>query len=288
MDGQTQGMRYRIVHNTNYAFSQAVFLEPHYLRFRPQRTPFQQLAHFELQVSPASSGHRQQRDAENNLVDSCWFAGVHDNFRIRAESIVEVTEHNPFDFILYPEAALTLPLFYTKEETAVLQAALTATPIGAGLRNYGQQLLADTAASTTTFLSRLNEQLHTDFTAIYRETGTPWSADHTFRQKEGSCRDLSWMMIQLLRHLGLAARFVSGYNYLLTDEDPSFELHAWVEVFLPGAGWVGYDPTHGLAAGSAHIPVAASAKYENTMPVSGNIRGDASSVLTTDLLIEVI
>lgn len=281
-------MRYRIIHHTNYAFSQAVFLEPHQLRFRPQYTSFQKLEDFELQIFPSPSGHRQQRDAENNLIDSCWFAGLHDHFRIQASSVVNVREHNPFDFILYPEAALTLPFSYSKEEASVLQAALKAEPVGSDLLQYGQKLLASTAANTTIFLTQLNQQIHADFTAIYREVGAPLLPDDTFAQREGSCRDLSWMMIQLLRHLGLATRFVSGYNYLVTEGAPSFELHAWVEVFLPGAGWVGYDPTHGLAVGSAHIPVAASTNYENTMPVSGKLRGAASSVLTTELSIEVI
>jgi transglutaminase-like putative cysteine protease len=96
------------------------------------------------------------------------------------------------------------------------------------------------------------------------------------------------MMIHLLRQLGLATRFVSGYNYIITDDAPNFELHAWIEVYLPGAGWVGYDPTHGMMVSTAHIPVASSTSYENTMPIIGKLRGAAQSELMTDLHIDLL
>jgi transglutaminase-like putative cysteine protease len=269
-------------------FSAPVFLEPHLLRFRPQSTPFHTVEAFRMEIAPTPSGHRQQRDAENNLMDSCWFEGVHKEFRIRAESIVHVADHNPFDFILYPGTALKLPFKYNYQQGLVLGPALQGMGIGNDLRHYGQALLVKTQHNTSVFLMELTQQIQQDFTAIYREVGEPFLPDQTFAYREGSCRDLSWMMIQLLRNLGLAARFVSGYNYIVTDEEPSFELHAWVEVFLPGAGWVGYDPTHGIAVGAAHIPVAASSAYENTMTVSGNLRGDAQAELTTGLQIELL
>lgn len=281
-------MRYRIAHETKYTFSEPVFLEPHLLRFRPQATPFHTVEAFRLEITPKPSGHRQQKDAENNLIDSCWFDGLHDVFSIRVESIVHVAEHNPFDFILYPATALQLPFKYADEQRLVLEPALQGVSIGDDLRRYGQAQLAKTQANTTVFLTQLTQQIQQDFTAIYREIGEPFLPDQTFSYREGSCRDLSWMMIQLLRSMGLAARFVSGYNYILTDEAPSFELHAWVEVFLPGAGWVGYDPTHGIAVGATHIPLAASSSYEHTMPVSGNLRGDAKAELFTDLQIELL
>lgn len=281
-------MRYRIIHETKYTFSEPVFLEPHMLRFRPQATPFHTVEEFHLEVTPKPSGHRQQRDAENNLIDSYWFDGVHAVFSIRAESMVHVAEHNPFDFILYPATAIKLPFKYSYQQGLVLQPALQGVGIGNDLRHYGQSLLAKTQAETSVFLMQLTQQIQQDFTAVYREVGEPFLPNQTFAYREGSCRDLSWMMIQLLRSMGLAARFVSGYNYIITDEAPSFELHAWVEVFLPGAGWVGYDPTHGIAVGATHIPVAASSSFENTMPVSGNLRGDASAKLFTDLQIELL
>ncbi len=120
-----------------------------------------------------------------------------------------------------------------------------------------------------------------------RLTGNPHHPNELFRLKTGSCRDFAWMQIQILRNLGFAARFVSGYFYL-DAESPEFELHAWIEVFVPGAGWIGLDPSHGILAGNAHIPVASSANYQNTMPVSGTVRGEATSKLKTELQIELV
>ena len=96
------------------------------------------------------------------------------------------------------------------------------------------------------------------------------------------------MQIQLLRNMGIASRFVSGYYYLITDDEPEFELHAWTEVFLPGAGWIGLDPSNGMFTSDGHIPVIGSTTYENAMPVTGSIRGDANSKLSTELQINLV
>jgi transglutaminase-like putative cysteine protease len=127
--------------------------------------------------------------------------------------------------------------------------------------------------------------IFTDFNAESRLLGPPHDSNLTFHIKKGSCRDLSWMQIQLLRFMGIAARFVSGYYFLPTQNTPP-ELHGWLEVYLPGAGWVGFDPSHGCIAGSSHIPVCASSQYQNTMPVTGSFEGSGTSTLSTNLNIE--
>ena len=120
-----------------------------------------------------------------------------------------------------------------------------------------------------------------------RSTGQPHEPVTTFNLKKGSCRDLAWFEIQLLRHVGIASRFVSGYYYI-PMEKPKFELHAWLEVYIPGAGWIGFDPSHGIVTGNNHIPIASSSDFENTMPVTGSIRGDAGSELKTHIDIQII
>jgi transglutaminase-like putative cysteine protease len=135
---------------------------------------------------------------------------------------------------------------------------------------------------TINYITALTNQICQDFTLETRLEGEPLESGITFDLKKGSCRDLSWMQIQLLRHMGIAARFVSGY-FFVESEHPKPELHAWVEVYLPGAGWVGFDPSNGMIAGSSHVPICSSSRYENTMPVTGSFRGDATSVLITSL-----
>jgi transglutaminase-like putative cysteine protease len=155
------------------------------------------------------------------------------------------------------------------------------------LFQYGQRIQHTSLDNTVQYLTNLNGQINADFEVIYRELGPPMAPGKTFDLKKGSCRDLTWMMIQLLRSQGFAARFTSGYFYFEMEEQ-AYELHAWVEVFLPGCGWLGLDPSHGIVATNTHFPIVSSSHYENTMPVSGGIRGSASATLKTNLIIEEI
>jgi len=280
-------MKFKIIHESVYSFSSEVFLEPHYLRFKPKVTPYHKIIDFNLEVYPTPSGYSDQTDGENNIIQLCWFKGVDTELSIKAESIIEVKEHLPFNFILYPNAFTLLPFTYSDSQKAILAPALKSEPISPELRAYAELIKVACNGQTVAFIANLTKQLHKDFTIVYRETGNPFDANHSFELKEVSCRDMAWMQIQVLRRMGMAARFVSGYFYIPLDK-PDYELHAWVEVYLPGAGWVGMDPSNGIMTGQTHIPIATSAHYENTMPVTGTIRGAATSELKTKLRIEVI
>lgn len=279
-------MRYRISHKTTYAFSESVFLEPHYLRFKPKITPFTELESFDLQLSIEPSGISDQMDAENNIIHICWFEGLHESLVIQSDSVVFMRDHNPFNFIFYPLSYANVPFYYSESLKTLLRSALSASKISPELAAYGEDIRKTSGSDTLQFVSNLTNQIHTDFTVESRLHGIPYDPDKTFSLKKASCRDLSWMQIQLLRNMGIAARFVSGYYYI-DIEDPQFELHAWVEVFFPGAGWVGLDPSNGILTGNAHIPIATSALPENTMPVTGTIRGDATSSLDSELHIHL-
>ena len=239
----------------------------------------------ELSVTPV--GISEQLDAEDNFVHFCWFEGIHKKIVIRSEALVESRPYNPFNFLVYPLYFNTVPFTYSKRLVDLLQPYLTAERIDSELLRYGNTILASKKNDTLTFLTALTTQIHDDFVVASREEGVPFEPDKTFRLKKGSCRDLVWMQIQLLRTLGIAARFVSGYYYV-DVEDPEYELHAWTEVFIPGAGWMGFDPSNGIITGHTHIAVASSSHYVNTMPVSGTVRGDATSELKTNLVIEVL
>lgn len=280
-------MKYKITHHTNYIFDSEVFLEPHYLRFRPKRTPYAEVLLHELTILPEPIGHRTASDEENNLVDLCWFEELTGNLSIEATSIIETQPYNPFDFIIHPQKYYQIPFQYARQQQELLFSTLGKPKLSKALLKYGATLQKASAFNTLQYVANLTNQLHHDFTVEFREEGAPMLPDDTFQTKKGSCRDLSWMQINLLRHQGFAARFVSGYFYFDMDE-PNYELHAWVDVFLPGAGWVGVDPSHGILTGNAHFPIATSAHFENTMPVSGGIRGSASSQLITQLYIEKI
>ncbi len=280
-------MHLRIVHETEYAFTEPVFLEPHYLRFKPKSMPFFGMESYELNLSVLPSGISEQEDAEGNTIHFCWFDGMHNNIHIKSEALLKITPFKPFNFLVHPANCNLIPFRYPQQLFPLLQNNLTVAKISDSLLDYGQEILKNVGSSTISFLLKLTIRIHEDFNLEIREFGVPLHPNITFEGKTGSCRDLSWMHIQLLRNLGLAARFVSGYYYV-DAEDPQYELHAWVEVFIPGAGWIGFDPSNGIATANMHIPVGSSCHYENTMPVSGSVRGDARALLKTDLKIEMI
>jgi transglutaminase-like putative cysteine protease len=278
-------MNYKIIHETTYLFDDEVFLEPHYLRFRPKQTPFIDVTKFSISVNTEPQGHSVIEDEEHNTIDFCWFETLTNSLTIHVESHLETKEHNPFNFIVHPDSFNTIPFDYSDHQYQILFAALQKKALNQKLIDYASAVLDASQCNTVIFVTNLTTQIHQDFIVEYRESGAPMSPNKTFEIKKGSCRDLSWMQINMLRNYGIAARFVSGYFYF-DMEEPIYELHAWVEVFIPGTGWLGFDPSHGMLTGNTHFSVASSAIAENTMPVSGGIRGSATSQLLTQLTIE--
>ncbi|MCF8261857.1 MAG: transglutaminase family protein [Melioribacteraceae bacterium] len=280
-------MKFNISHITEYSYSEKVFFEPHFLRFKPKTSPHLSIASFNLEVSPIPVGFSEQIDTENNHIRLYWFEDTHQSFRISVSTYVDVTPFNPFNFLIHPPEFLELPFIYDDQTFQLLKPALTTTPMSKAMNEYLLENVRKSNNNTLEFLTKLTRQIHEDFVLGYRELGPPLNPEETFKRKDGSCRDLAWMQIQLFRNMGIASRFVSGYFYLQADK-PLFELHAWVEAFLPGAGWIGFDPGHGIITDCYHIPLASSAFPENTMPVTGTVRGSAEATLKNDLNITPI
>lgn len=278
-------MKFKITHTTAYSFDVAVFLEPHYLRFRPCETPYMAVEEFSLILNQKEADHKIVRDEENNRADFYWFSGTTKSLEITATSTITVIDFNPFHFIIEPQCFNTIPYVYDPSQQTLLAASLVPVSLSKEVLQFASDIAEDTAYKTIPFITKLTQHIHQKITVEYREEGAPLAPDITFTGKKGSCRDVAWLLIHLLRHQGLAARFVSGYYYF-EIEQPSYELHAWVDVFIPGIGWLGLDPSHGILTGNTHFPIASSAHYNKTMPVSGAIRGSASSQLKTGLYIE--
>jgi transglutaminase-like putative cysteine protease len=279
-------MKLKILHQTTYSFDHGVFLEPHYFRFKPVNTTYLQLKYHQCNIEPAPSGISNQYDVEDNEVVFCWFDGAeHEFLQVQAESVVEISSFNPFNFIIFPMDCQTIPFQYEEAITPLLSPGLQQEKMGSPMKAYVNEVLEASNSSTVDFLIQLTRKIHADFELEFRLEGDQHPPEYTFQAGKGACRDLSWMQIQMLRYLGLAARFVSGYFYIPYEDDAQ-ELHAWVEVFMPGAGWVGLDPSHGIFTNQQHIPVTASFVVANTMPVIGSIRGNAKSTLKTELSIQ--
>jgi transglutaminase-like putative cysteine protease len=285
----------RLVHVTRYDYSHPVSFAPHALYLRPRETPRQRLHHFALEIAPTAR-RIATTDPLDNALDWAFFAPENPATRLefRSELMVETVETNPFDFFLKP-SALTFPFAYDATERNALAPSLeprTDSPPRADLQAWLDRHLPSPPAETVPYLVALNAAVHRSLTYVRREEQGIQSAGTTLELGSGSCRDYAVFLIELCRMLGLAARFVSGYVYepAASGVAPSLppSMHAWVEAYLPGAGWRGLDPTRGLFCDDSFVPVAHAAFAENVNPVQGTFYGPSgvTSQLTTLLSVE--
>ncbi|MDH5245246.1 MAG: transglutaminase family protein, partial [Betaproteobacteria bacterium] len=274
-------IRVALQHRTTYRFDRSVGLGPHEIRLRPAphcRTP---ILGYSLQVAPDRYFLNWQQDPYGNWVARLVFTAPADKLEIVVDLTADMTVINPFDFFVEPYAEF-YPFGYApalaKELIPFLETAPTGPLLLAWLDRFRPTIRP--GEKTVDMLVRLNQQLQGEISYLVRMEPGVQPPDETLERARGSCRDTGWLLVQILRHLGLAARFASGYLIqLVADVKPLHgpagpehdftDLHAWAEVFLPGAGWIGLDPTSGLLAGEGHIPLACTADPGNAAPVIG-------------------
>ena len=324
------GTRVAIHHRTQYEYDRRVTLSPHVIRLRPSphcRTP---VTRYSLRIDPPDHFLNWQQDPHGNHLARAVFRTPARRLRIEVDLVAELTVINPFDFFLEPSAE-SFPFEYEPWLARDLRPYLGTEPPGPELRRFlaavdtrprstvdflvalGKRIWggikSDDARerSTVDFLVTLNRDLERRVDYETRMEPGIRTCDDTLARGRGSCRDSAWLLTQILRNLGLAARFVSGYLVeLVPDVRPlegpagpsrdsgenervaaarwkeeiegpagpsrdSSELHAWTETYLPGAGWVGLDPTSGLLAAEGHLPVAATAEPATAAPISGSV-----------------
>lgn len=281
-------MELEISHSTRYEFSDAVFLEPHVLRFQPRADGAQTPLEFSLEIDPRPAGTSAALDSAGNTVTHVWFDGLHRTLTINSRSTVEMLRENPFDF-LPDNCRSRLPVFYAAESDA-LRPYLHRNPHGLGAPDqiaiFASRMRDAARGELVPLLTSLNNTIFDRLESVHRREPGVWSPERTWREKRGACRDLAALFIDVCRALGIAARFVSGYE----ESDglgQGGELHAWAEVYIPGAGWRGYDPSRGLAVGQSHVAVAASATAAGTAPITGTYRGSGvASEFETEVRVE--
>ena len=284
----------RVTHVTRYDYSQPVSFAPHALYLRPRETTRQRLHNFDLTLTPAAR-RVATNDAEDNALDWAYFdaSTLAASLEFRSEFLVETLDTNPFDFFLKP-AALTFPFSYDAAETFALGPSFIA-PAGTDavqLRAWLNAHLPTPPSDTVAFLSALNAAGRASLAYTRRDEAGIQTPAETLARGSGSCRDYAVFFIALCRQLGLAARFVSGYLHEAPDPGVKNPLpptmHAWAEVYLPGAGWRGLDPTRGIFCDDSFVPVAHTALAENVNPIQGGFysAGATTSTLNTRLMIE--
>ena len=270
-----------LTHVTDYRYDRLIALGPQVVRLRPAphcRTP---ILSYSLSVSPTQHFINWQQDPFANYLARLVFPDRVDHFRVTIDLVTEMAVYNPFDFFL-EDSAETFPFRYSEtleRELAPYLVKDQATPRFASFV-AGVMPRRGIKERTIDFLVGLNQRIQQDVRYLIRMEPGVQTPEETLVSAEGSCRDSGWLLVQMLRHLGLAARFVSGYLIQLRPDVKSLDgpsgaesdftdLHAWCEVFLPGAGWIGFDPTSGLLAGEGHIPLAATPEPGSAAPISG-------------------
>lgn len=276
--------QFEILHETRYVFSNPVLLEPHLVRLSPRPDFFLRRIAEETIVWPAPIGSAHLLDQNDNRVRHFWFAGETTSLSIQSRLTVLLNDFNPFGILVHPPEALHLPMRYAPEIAGALVYALEIEEDSDALTTFARDLVAQSDSETLKFLERTASTLQRDFFYEVRTFGPPRTASATLQLRSGSCRDLAVLFVQICRSAGIAARFVSGYNIPAAGETP--ELHAWGEAFVPGGGWIGFDPTLGTAVNGSHIPLAAAARALQTAPVSGTFRGMAQANMEAQITIK--
>ena len=316
-----------IRHHLRYVYGRPVFLEPMTLRLTPKQDCSQQLLEHSLRLNaaPAGSSAIQAADGSGALV--CWFVEERDQLEITMEARVRTLRTNPFDWIITFAPAQRLPARYPAAEASALAAYLDPdqgaswgaplqtqqqapfqapsqaqgqAPLGFGpgaeagpgdgsVAAWAAELAAAVDQNTTAFLMQLADRIHHDFQHVGRFEGEPMAPEQTLSGRSGACRDTAMLFVAACRSQGLAARFVSGYSIHHPPEVSEHELHAWAEVYLPGAGWRGYDPSLGLAVADGHLVLATAPDHRLAAPVTGTYRGTGvTSTMTYALTVKAL
>lgn len=265
-------------HVTHYTYDRPVQLGPQVIRLRPAPHSRSRILSYSLTIEPAEHFINWQQDPFANYQARLVFPKKTTSFKVTVDLVTEMAVFNPFDFFVEPsakEAPFTYAPAVKEELTSYLDLGTTEPLFDQYLASLDLKKRA-----TNDFLVYINQRLHKDISYTIRMEPGVQTPEETLKLKSGSCRDTAWLLVQLFRHMGIAARFVSGYLIQLAPDVKSLDgpsgtkidftdLHAWCEVYLPGAGWIGLDPTSGLLAGEGHIPLACTPQPSAAAPIEG-------------------
>jgi uncharacterized protein (DUF2126 family)/transglutaminase-like putative cysteine protease len=273
-------IRVALNHRTQYLYDKAVLLGPQVVQLRPAphcRTP---ILSYSLDVTPAEHLLNWQLDPHHNHLARLLFSNKTTEFVVTVDLVVELSSFNPFDFFVEP-AVTDYPFEYAPELAKDLEPYRSVDPAGPRLQAFLKKISGE-KRGTIGLLVDLNRRVRDEIGYVTRLDPGVQTSEQTLEKSIGSCRDSAWLLVQILRHLGIAARFVSGYLIQVAADEraseassgpqtDSADLHAWAEAYLPGAGWIGMDPTSGLFADEGHIPLVCTPNASQAAPIGGTV-----------------
>jgi transglutaminase-like putative cysteine protease len=266
-------MYFEISHKTTYTYSRPVFLEPHHLRLRPRCDGVQKLTYFDSKIEPVPVGSSDVIDLDGNITANVWFEGLTKTLVVKSRAKVITQYRNPFNYLL-ADRADRLPISYIDPIKPYVAPYIDRLGDSDVVERFARQIANQTEWKTLRFLTALNREIYECCQLTKPEPGTPQAAEKTLLRKRGSCRDLAVLFMETCRYVGIAARYVRGYRDNGAEDHMRY-LAAWGEVYLPGAGWRGYDPSLGLAVTDRHVALAAAGIPLLAAPVAGTFRGNA-------------
>jgi uncharacterized protein (DUF2126 family)/transglutaminase-like putative cysteine protease len=285
------GVRVALHHRTSYEYDRLVRLSPHIVRLRPAPHCRTAVSSYTLKVQPREHFLNWQQDPHGNYLARLVFPEPAESLIVDVDLVAELAIVNPFDFFL-DDYANTYPFAYDEATAKDLAPYLLIQPPGTLMCKYLASVPRE-KQQIIDYIVAVNHRLSQDIEYRIRMEPGVQTCEETLKKRSGSCRDSAWLMVQILRNLGLAARFVSGYLIQLVPDEKPLEgpagatqdftdLHAWAEVYLPGAGWVGLDPTSGLLAGEGHLPLASTPDPVSAAPITGST-GIAETTFSFDM-----
>jgi transglutaminase-like putative cysteine protease len=278
-------MKITVTHSTLYRYDFPVHLEPHIFRIQPRMSTAQRLLAFNIQIAPTPAGTTECLDQDGNLALNAWFDRPTKDLSVVSGFTVELLRRNPFDYILIGES-LGLPLWYREPICAALAPYRNDAQVAESVKQYAKSIAVAAQWNALSFLVALSRQIFQGCRQAIRHSGAPWASHQTLTMMEGSCRDLAVLFCDCCRAMGIAARFVSGYECASAGRQDSY-MHAWAEVYLPGIGWRGYDPSRGLVVSDAHVAVAAGFDHDLASPIAGWYSGGSGSQMEASVCLQV-
>lgn len=267
--------RILVQHQTKYSYDRAVFLSPHLIRLKPAAHALASIETYSLHITPTSHQLRWQQDPFGNFVARVDFHQPVTELIVDVKLLATLNTANPFDFLI-DDYAQSYPFEYEAQLKKDLCSYLEVSDTGLLMTQWLNGIDRSTQ-EVISFLIIVNQKIHEHISYTVRMEPGVQNSEQSLETALGSCRDSAWLLVQVLRNLGLAARFVSGYLVQLNTTEEGLDkngdlvsLHAWAEVYIPGAGWIGLDPTGGLLTTESHIPLACTSNPASAAAVTGN------------------